>query len=134
MPAVAKLAVLSWRNTREGVKKNSARIGAVWIGGIPTPRKSIKKHITPSFARSAERSLRVMETTVVNTAAERVTLSPAEQNPYDPTSLMLYHTSVGLVEKLVKQGLLTPSDYKKAIDVLNKKYGLSSCSIFAEIA
>jgi hypothetical protein len=75
-----------------------------------------------------------METTVANTAAERVTLSPAEQNPYDPTSLMLYHTSVGLVEKLVKQGLLTPSDYKKAIDVLNKKYGLSSCSIFAEIA
>ena len=75
-----------------------------------------------------------METTVVNTAAERVTLSPAEQNPYDPTSLILYHTSVALVEKLVKQGLLTPSDYRKAIDVLNKKYGLNSCSIFAEIA
>jgi len=47
---------------------------------------------------------------------------------------MLYHTSVALVEKLVKNGLLTPSDYRKAIDVLNKKYGLSSCSIFAEIA
>ena len=75
-----------------------------------------------------------METTVVNTVAERVISSPAEQNPYDPTSLMLYHTSAGLVEKLVKQGLLTPSDYKKAIDVLNKKYGLNSCSIFAEIA
>ena len=75
-----------------------------------------------------------METTVVNTAVARVTLSPAEQNPYDPTNLMLYHTSVGLVEKLVKNGLITPSDYKKAIDVLNKKYGLSSCSIFAEIA
>ena len=75
-----------------------------------------------------------METTVVNTAVERVISSPAEQNPYDPTSLMLYHTSAGLVEKLVKQGLLTPSDYKKAIDVLNKKYGINSCSIFAEIA
>ena len=75
-----------------------------------------------------------MEITVVNTAVARVTLSPAEQNPYDPTNLMLYHTSVGLVEKLVKNGLLTPSDYKKAIGVLNKKYGLSSCSIFAEIA
>ena len=75
-----------------------------------------------------------METTVVNTAAEHVTLSPAEQNPYDPTSLMLYHTSAGLFEKLVKRGVLTTSDYKKAIDVLNKKYGLSSCSIFAEIA
>lgn len=75
-----------------------------------------------------------METTVVNTAVATVTLMPEEQNPYNPTSLMLYHTSVALVEKLVKQGLLTPSDYKKAIDVLNKKYGLSSCSIFAEIA
>ena len=75
-----------------------------------------------------------METTIVNTAAERVTLSPAKQNPYDPTNLILYHTSVALVEKLVKNGLLTPSDYRKAIDVLNKKYGLSSCSIFAEIA
>ena len=75
-----------------------------------------------------------METTVVNTAAERVTSLFTEQNPYDPTRLMLYHTSVGLVKKLVKNGLLTPSDYKTAIDVLNKKYGLSSCSIFAEIA
>ena len=75
-----------------------------------------------------------METTAVNTAVATVTLMPEEQNPYDPTRLMLYHTSAGLVEKLVKQGLLTPSDYKKAIDVLNKKYGLSSCSIFAEIA
>ena len=75
-----------------------------------------------------------METTAVNTAVATVTLMPEEQNPYDPTRLMMYHTSAGLVEKLVKQGLLTPSDYKKAIDVLNKKYGLSSCSIFAEIA
>ena len=75
-----------------------------------------------------------METTVANTVAEPVILSPVEQNPYDPTNLMLYHTSVGLVEKLVKNGLLNPSDYKKAIDVLNKKYGISSDSIFAEIA
>ena len=75
-----------------------------------------------------------METTVVNTAVARVTLSPAEQNPYDPTNLMLYHTSVSLVERLVKRGILTASDYKKAIDVLNKKYGISSDSIFAEIA
>ena len=75
-----------------------------------------------------------METTAVNTAVATVTLMPEEQNPYDPTHLMLYHISVALVEKLVKNGLLTPSDYKKAIDVLNKKYGLSSCSIFAEIA
>ena len=34
----------------------------------------------------------------------------------------------------MKNGILTPSDYKKAIDVLNRKYGLSSDSIFAETA
>ena len=75
-----------------------------------------------------------METTVVNTAVARVTLLPVERDPYDPTQRILYHTSVSLVEKLVKRGVLTASDYKKAIDVLNKKYGISSDSIFAEIA
>ncbi len=75
-----------------------------------------------------------METTVVNTAVARVTLLPVERGPYDPAELILYHTSVSLVERLVKRGILTASDYKKAIDVLNKKYGISSDSIFAEIA
>ena len=75
-----------------------------------------------------------METTVVNTAVARVTLLPVERDPYDPTRLILYHTSVSLIERLVKRGILTASDYKKAIDVLNKKYGISSDSIFAEIA
>ena len=75
-----------------------------------------------------------METTVVNTAVARVTLLPVERDPYDPTQRILYHTSISLVERLVKKGVLTASDYKKAIDVLNKKYGLNSCSIFTEIA
>ena len=75
-----------------------------------------------------------METTVVNTAVARVTLLPVERDPYDPTQLILYNTSVSLIERLVKKGILTASDYKKAIDVLNKKYGISSDSIFAEIA
>ena len=75
-----------------------------------------------------------METTVVNTAVARVTLSPVERDPYDPTQRILYHTSISLVERLVKRGILTAFDYKKAIDVLNKKYGISSDSIFAEIA
>ena len=75
-----------------------------------------------------------METTVVNTAVARVTLSPVERDTYDPTQRILYHTSVSLVERLVKKGVLNASDYKKAIDVLNKKYGISSDSIFAEIA
>ena len=75
-----------------------------------------------------------METTVANTAVARVTLLPVERDPYDLTQLILYHTSTSLIERLVKRGILTASDYKKAIDVLNKKYGISSDSIFAEIA
>ena len=75
-----------------------------------------------------------METTGVNTAVARVTLLPVERDPYDPTQRILYHTSISLVERLVKKGILTASDYKKAIDVLNKKYGISSDSIFAVIA
>lgn len=75
-----------------------------------------------------------METTVANIAVARVTLQPVERDPYDPTQRILYHTSISLVERLVKKGVLTASDYKKAIDVLNKKYGISSDSIFAEIA
>ena len=75
-----------------------------------------------------------METTVVNTAVARVTLLPVERDPYDPTQLILYNTSVSLIERLVKRCILTASDYQKAIDALNKKYGISSDSIFAEIA
>ena len=75
-----------------------------------------------------------MEISVANTVVARVTLQPVERDPYDPTQRILYHTSVSLVERLVKRGILTVSDYKKAIDVLNKKYGISSDSIFAEIA
>ena len=75
-----------------------------------------------------------METTVANTAVACVTLLPVERDPYDPTQRILYHTSISLVERLVKKGVLTASDYRKAIDVLNKKYGISSDSIFAEIA
>ena len=75
-----------------------------------------------------------MEITVANTVVACVTLQPVEPDPYDPTQRILYHTSASLVERLVKRGILTASDYKKAIDILNKKYGLNSCSIFAEIA
>ena len=75
-----------------------------------------------------------METNGVNSVAERVISAQEADNPYSPNRLILYHTSAALVEKLMNNGVLTPSNYKKAIDVLNKKYGLSSGSIFAETA
>ena len=47
---------------------------------------------------------------------------------------MLYHVSLGLIEKLVRSGDLSLSDYRKACRILTRKYGLPSDSIFTEIA
>ena len=75
-----------------------------------------------------------MEITVVNSAVEPAISPTSENNTYDPTQMILYHTSAELIERLVNQGLLTRSDYKKAIELLNKKYNISLSSIFAETA
>ena len=75
-----------------------------------------------------------MEITVVNSAVEPAISQTAENNAYDPTRMILYHTSAGLIERLVNQGLLTRSDYKKAIELLNKRYNISLSSIFSENA
>jgi hypothetical protein len=47
---------------------------------------------------------------------------------------MLYHVSLGLIEKLARSGDLSLSDYRKACRFLTRKYGLPLDSIFAEIA
>lgn len=75
-----------------------------------------------------------METKTENTAAGNVTLLPCENEKYSPTNLMLYHTSLALIEKLVQDGLLTHADYKRSCAILTKKYGFSADSIFAETA
>ena len=58
--------------------------------------------------------------------------SPAPGSPYSPENLLYYHTSLGLVETLVKRGVLTQEDFKKACAILTRKYGLPPDSIFAE--
>lgn len=73
-----------------------------------------------------------METKRENTAAGSAT--PVSADPYSPENLLYYHTSMALVENLVKRGVLTQADYKKSCQILTKKYGLSPDSIFAEIA
>jgi len=67
-----------------------------------------------------------------NTVAGSATTAPGGENPYSPDNLILYHTSLGLLETLVKRGVLTKSDYKKACDLLTAKYGFPANSIFAE--
>ena len=73
-----------------------------------------------------------MGTKSENTAAVPVMTPPAD--PYSPDNLILYHVSLGLIEKLVRSGDLSLSDYRKACRILTRKYGLPSDSIFAEIA
>ena len=74
-----------------------------------------------------------------NIAAGSVTHPPdptetgvGENSPYSPENLLYYHTSLGLVETLVKRGVLTREDFKKACVLLTRKYGLPADSIFAE--
>ena len=67
-----------------------------------------------------------------NTVAGSATTAPGGENPYSPDNLILYHTSLGLLETLVKRGILTKNDFKKACQVLTRKYGLPADSIFAE--
>ena len=67
-----------------------------------------------------------------NTAAGSATTEHGGRDPYSPDNLILYHTSLGLIETLVKKGVLTKSDFKKACQVLTRKYGFPENSIFAE--
>lgn len=53
-------------------------------------------------------------------------------SPYDAENLLYYHTSLGLVETLVKRGVLTREDFARACVLLTRKYGLPLDSIFAE--
>ena len=67
-----------------------------------------------------------------NTAAGSATTERGGRDPYSPDNLILYHASLGLIETLVKKGVLTKSDFKKACQVLTRKYGFPENSIFAE--
>ena len=66
------------------------------------------------------------------TALDPPKTSVGEVSPYDPENLLYYHTSLGLIETLVKRGVLTREDFKKACVLLTRKYGLPPDSIFAE--
>ena len=73
-----------------------------------------------------------METKIESTVAAPAMTSPAD--PYSPENLMRYHVSLGLIERLVRSGDLSPSGYRKACRILTRKYGLPTDSIYAEIA
>ena len=75
-----------------------------------------------------------MATKIGNTAAGPVMLRPDSRNPFDPHNLILYRTSLALYRNMMDEGLFNEEEYCHIRTILNKKYGLSSDSIFAESA
>lgn len=75
-----------------------------------------------------------MATKTGNTAAGPVMLRPDSQNKYAPGNLILYRTSLALYRNLMDEGIFDAEEYCHIRTILNKKYGLSSDSIFAECA
>ena len=69
-----------------------------------------------------------------NTAVGPVMLRPDKQDKYAPGNLILYRTSLALYRNLMNEGALDEETYCQIRTILNKKYGLSSDSIFAECA
>ena len=66
-----------------------------------------------------------------NTVQENAIL---QQDNYSHDNLMVYRTSLALMKSLVDKGVFNESDYRKICTKLTKNHGLSSYSIFAEIA
>ena len=75
-----------------------------------------------------------MATKTANTAAGPVMLHPDKQDKYAPGNLILYRTSLALYRNLMNEGIISYDGYCQIRSILNKKYGLSSDSIFAESA
>ena len=66
-----------------------------------------------------------------NTVQEIATL---QQDNYSHDNLMVYRTSLALMKSLADKGVFNESEYRKICTKLTKNHGLSSYSIFAEIA
>ncbi len=73
-----------------------------------------------------------MEIKIESTVAEPVTLKPETNDKYDFVNMMHYRTSLALMKNMAESGTFNESEYRKICTMLNKKYGLSSNSIFAE--
>ena len=75
-----------------------------------------------------------MATKTVSTAVEPAILHPDRHHKYAPDNLILCRTSLALYRNLTDEGIIGEDGYCQIRTILNKKYGLSSDSIFAESA
>lgn len=77
-----------------------------------------------------------METKIVN-AVQETAISLVVENIPDRQVIetrMRYHTILALIDGLVESGDFSQADKRMAYAIINRKYGLSSNSIFAETA
>ena len=72
-----------------------------------------------------------MVTKTANTAAVSAMPKHAEnqRDSYDDR-LMRFRTSTAVFRTMMKNGVLSETDYRKSCDILAEKYGISLCSIF----
>jgi len=77
-----------------------------------------------------------METKIVNPVQETAIGIAVETKPdkYAADTMIRYHTTLALIDGLVEGGYFTQADRRMAYTIINRKYGLSSDSIFAETA
>ena len=72
-----------------------------------------------------------MGTRIVNTVAESV-MERHVKSPLDYESgLFSYRLSMSALRTMLKNNMITESDYNKCRKKLAQKYGISLCSIFA---
>ena len=59
-------------------------------------------------------------------------MPPSAEKPPDLlyVRLLHYRTSIAALQRMIKIGILTDSDFQKCCDILTEKYCLSLCSIF----
>ena len=124
---LAVTAAKSWHNLWVGRKNISAPINAGWHGGTATGSKSRRKPITPLYVPIAERSLKAMETKIVNTAAGTVTSSHAST---PQQNRIRYQITLAVLNKLLHDEELSEEDYETAKCVLACRYNLNRNSIF----
>ena len=50
---------------------------------------------------------------------------------YNINNILNHRTAIAAIDTLVNKGYLTQKDKAEMYTIINKKYGLNSCSIFA---
>ncbi len=58
-------------------------------------------------------------------------MTEKQADKYSADNIMRYRTAVAAIDNLVKQGLLSAKDKAEMCSILNNKYSINSCSIFA---